>query len=196
MFGFLFFGVLLAIMFCHYYYDFLLVKDAKEKAEKEGKTIYQDSYFCWRYGYKKCIRIPRNGRDLLVLVSDTNHVVYDFTMDKEIEEREQKYATFLENIKRREEAIKKKKLYYFDAEELQMCYREVETYRPYCMYQTQIIDPIEKEYYKIAPYPFPGKETKRKVVTEFIRCKNTCKDKDEFQKKWGGATDDIIAYNN
>lgn len=40
MFGFLFFGVLLAIMYCHYYYDFLLMKDEKKKAEKEGKTIY------------------------------------------------------------------------------------------------------------------------------------------------------------
>lgn len=196
MFGFLFFGVLLAIMFCHYYYDFLLLKDEKEKADKEGKTIYQDSYFCWRYGYKKCIWIPRNGRELLVLVSDTNHVVYDFTMEKEIEERERKYATFLENMKRREEAIKKKKLYYRDSEEMLDCYREVETYRPYYMQQFQIIDPIVKTYYKIVPYPFPGKEKKRKVITEFIRCKNTYKDKNEFQKKWGVSTKDIIAYHN
>lgn len=194
MFGFLFFGVLLAIMFCHYYYDFLLVKDAKEKAEKEGKTIYQDSYFCWRYGYKKCIRIPRNGRDLLVLVSNTNRVVYDFTMDKEIEERERRYAVFLENMKRREEAIKKKKLYYFDAEELEMCYREVETYRPYCMKQRQIINPIRKTYYKIVPCPWPGNE-KRKVVTEFIECKNTYKDKDEFKKKWGGSMSSPLVFS-
>lgn len=195
MFGFLFFGVLLAIMFCHYYYDFLLVKDAKEKAEKEGKTIYQDSYFCWRYGYKKCIWMPRNGRELLVLASDTNHVVYDFTMEKEIEEREREYATFLENMRRREEAIKKKKLYYFDAEELEMCYREVETYRPYCMKQYKIIDPITKTYYKIVPCPFPGKEIKRKIKTESIRCKNTYKDKDEFRKKWGGSMSSPLVFS-
>lgn len=195
MLGFLFFGVLLAIMFCHYYYDFLLVKDAKEKAEKEGKTIYQDSYFCWRYGYKKCIWMPRNGRELLVLVSDTNRVVYDFPMDKEIEERERKYAAFLENMKRREEAIKKKKLYYFDAEELEMCYREVETYRPYCMRQRQIIDPIEKVYYKIVPCPFPGKEIKRKIKTESIRCKGTYKDKEEFKKKWGGSMSSPLVFS-
>lgn len=189
MFGFLFFGVLLAIMFCHYYYDFLLVKDAKKKAEKEGKTIYQDSYFCWRYGYKKCIRIPRNGRDLLVLISDTNRVVYDFTMDKEIEERERKYAAFLENMKNREEAIKKKRLYYRDAEEFEDCYREVETFRPYCMDQLQIIDPIYKTYYKIIPdqFPYGGKLRTRKVATERIRCKNTYREKDAFTKKWGGA---------
>lgn len=186
MFGFLFLGVLLAIMFCHYYYDFLLVKDAKEKAEKEGKTIYQDSYFCWRYGYKKCIRMPRNGRDLLVLVNDTNHVVYDFTMDKEIEEREWKYKMFLENMERREEAIKKKELSYIDVEELD-CYREVETYRPYCMRQYKAIDPIEKIYYKIIPdqFPYGGKLRTRKVATECIRCKNTYKDEDDFRKKWG-----------
>lgn len=192
MFGFLFFGVLLAIMFCHYYYDFLLLKDAKEKADKEGKTIYQDSYFCWRYGYKKCIRIPRNGRDLLVLVSDTNRVVYDFTMDKEIEERERKYAAFLENMKNREEAIKRKRLYYRDYEEMLAGFREVETYRPYCITVNTVNDSISKTYYKKEPWPWDEKKI-RKIATEKIRCKNTIKDKDNFQKKWGGTLDSKYA---
>lgn len=194
MFGFLFFGILLAIMFCHYYYDFLLLKDAKEKADKEGKTIYQDSYFCWRYGYKKCIWMPRNGRELLVLVSDTNHVVYDFTMEKEIEERERKYATFLENMKRREEAIKEKKLYYRDSEELFPCFREVKTYRPYFIDQITINNSIRKTYYKMESCPWDEKE-KRKIVTEYVDCKNN-RDKEKFQRKWGWSTKCVNAWYN